>query len=118
MNKYSNLFKFLMLILAIFITTFVIHISTYVYTGFNVNSITQEMYISEDREVHLMFSSSSSLNYIIDGESYFLTYTLENGHVKAYENSNDEEVFINFYFIKKGILDTTNNVFLLPLIIE
>lgn len=113
-----NIFKLLTLVIIVFVATFVIHISTYVYTGFNVNSITQEMFISEDREVHLMFNSSSSLNYIIDGESYFLTYTLENGHVKAYEHASDEEVFIHFYFIKKGVLDTTNNVFLLPLLIE
>lgn len=116
--KHSNFFKLIFLILSVFIATFIIHISTYVYTGFNVNSITQEMFISEDHEVHLMFNSSSSLNYIIDGESYFLTYTLENGHVKSYEHAGDEEVFIHFYFIKKGVLDTTNNVFLLPLIIE
>ena len=113
-----NIFKLLTLIIIVFVATFIVHISTYVYTGFTVNSITQDMFISEDSEVHLMFSSNSALNYIIDGESYFLTYILENGHVKAYEHASDEEVFINFYFIKKGVLDTTNNVFLLPLIIE
>ena len=113
-----NIFKLLTLIIIVFVATFIVHISSYVYSGFNVNSITQEMYVSEDSEVHLMFSSKSALNYIIDGESYFLLYTLENGHVKAYEHASDEEVFIHFYFIKKGVLDTTNNVFLLPLIIE
>lgn len=113
-----NLVKFLILIFVIFVATFIVHISSYVYSGFNIDSITQQMYISEDSEVHLMFNSENSLNYIINGEAYFLNFTLENGHVKAYKKLDDEKAFINFYFIKKGILDTTNNIFLLPLIIE
>ena len=110
-----NLSKTLLLIFGIFAIALVVHISEYAYSSFDINEIPYNLYLSSDSESSLIFAGDSNLNYMYKSKSFFLSYTIKDGHINAIVN---EEESIDFYIVKDCIYDKTNNLMLFPAIIE